>query len=315
MKIFGDKFKKKSTGLYLKVVIYFTLFGVIASCWGYKTTNVVYPFPRPDSISMQFLPGTVTSNVLDFNLAYSPDGKSFYFGRSEQGKWVLFVTTFDGNAWNKPVHPAFNDLRYSEADPVFAQDGALYFISSRPRDQTDTIDDYDIWRVKPIDEGRWSESENMSAINSDSNEFYISFAPGGNLYFSSARQGGYGEEDLYVSEYYDGKYGSPINLGSSVNSKGSDHDPLIVGNEKYLIFSSPGRSDSYGQADLYFSKRINKSKWSSAGNLGKRFNTPTYEYCPYLSPDNKYFFYSSEYDVKWINSDYLFKDMNDKENK
>jgi hypothetical protein len=41
--------------------------------------------------------------------------------------------------------------------------------------------------------------------------------------------------------------------------------------------------------------------------MGSNINTKTHEYCPNLSPDGKYFFYSSEYDVKWIASGVLQK--------
>jgi Tol biopolymer transport system component len=268
--------------------------------------EILYPLRAPDSTPLQFLPGIVTSNNLDFNSAYSPDGQSFYFGRSENGKWVMYVTTFHGKHWSPPIHPAFSNTKYSEADPAFAPDGSLYFISTRPRDVNDTTSDYDIWKVCETNEG-WSEPENFAIINSDSNEFYISFAPNGNLYFSSARMGGYGKEDIYVSILKNGKSYEPVNLGSAVNSTGSDHDPLIIGDEEYLLYSSSDRPDSYGQADFYFSTRINPKEWSAATNLGVIFNTPTYEYCPYLSPDNKYFFYSSQSDVKWIKAEYLYR--------
>jgi Tol biopolymer transport system component len=255
------------------------------------------------------MPGIVTSAELDFNSAYSPDGKSFYFGRSENGKWVLYVTTFDGKTWSTPVHPAFNDTTYSEADPVFSPDGSLYYISTRPRNDEDTIHDYDIWWVKEIGGNKWSEPVNMAIVNSDSNEFYVSFASNRNLYFSSSRQGGYGQEDIYLCQYKGDHYAQPVNMGEQVNSTGSDHDALITTDEQYLIFSSSGRKDSYGQADLYITKHSSGQKWQEPVNLGKRFNTSTYEYCSYLSPDNQYFFYSSESDVKWIKADYLFKDM------
>ena len=50
-------------------------------------------------------------------------------------------------------------------DPAFAPDGKLYFISNRPKDQSDTIADYDIWFVAPLADGRWSAPENLKSIN------------------------------------------------------------------------------------------------------------------------------------------------------
>lgn len=282
------------------------LLSFILACRNTSHPTVVYPTPLPDTVPLKFMPGIVTSDNLDFNSAYSLDGKSFYFCRSENRKWVIYVTKFDGKSWSTPVPADFYDSRYSEADPVFAPDGSLYYISNRPRNYADTINDHDIWQVKPTDEGQWSEPLNVSIVNSDSNEYYISFASNGNLYFASSRQGGFGQEDLYISHYENDRYTQPVNLGAEINSKGSDHDPLIDKDERFLIFTSSDRKDSFGQADLYAASRSD-NKWGYAVNLGKRFNTPTYEYCPYLSPDNQYFFYSSESDIKWVKAEYLLK--------
>jgi Tol biopolymer transport system component len=284
-----------------------TLFGGFLACRT-KQTYVSYPAPLPDSLPISFMPDIVTSNELDFNSAYSPDGKSFYFGRSKNKKWVLYVTTFNGVAWSKPMHPAFNDTSYSEADPVFAPDGNLYYISSRPKDYADTTNDFDIWLVKP-EGSQWSEPVNLSIANSDSNEFYISFAANRNLYFSSSKEGGFGQEDIYMCAYENNRYTHPVNLGQQINSPGPEHDPLVTRDERYLIFTASERKDSFGEADLYFSKRNPGNEWQPAANLGKRFNTSTYEYCSYLSPDDQYFFYSSESDIKWVKAEYLIKDI------
>jgi len=294
--------------IFKNLLVSLSLLSFIIGCRNATHPTVAYPGPLPDSVPLKFMPGIVTSDKLDFNSAYSPDGKSFYFGRSENGRWVIYVTTFVANAWSTPVPAAFKDSRYSEADPVFAPDGSLYYISNRPRNKADTIKDYDIWQVKPLAGNQWSEPLNLSVVNSDSNEFYISFAANGNLYFSSSRQGGLGEEDIYVSHYENDRYAQPVNLGAEINSSGSDHDPLIERDERFLIFTSSERKDSYGEADLYAATR-HENRWRSAVNLGQRFNTPTYEYCPYLSPDNQYFFYSSESDIKWVKAEYLFKDI------
>jgi len=286
-----------------------SLISFLIACKSEGERAIAYPYPRPDSVPLKFMPGVVTSDNLDFNSCYSPDGQTFYFGRSENRKWTLYQTTFDGTSWSTPARASFNDSLYSEADPVFAPDGSLYYISNRPKDQYDTTRDYDIWRVKSMAENQWTAPFNVAIVNSDSNELYISFASNGNLYFSSLKEGGLGEEDIYLSRYSDEGYLAPINLGAQVNSEGSDHDPLITKDEGHLIFTSSDRKDSFGEADLYISKHLGDNKWRPAANLGKPFNTPTYEYCSYLSPDGQYFFYSSESDVKWVRSQYLFQEI------
>ncbi|MFZ6014709.1 MAG: hypothetical protein ACOYXT_30500, partial [Bacteroidota bacterium] len=178
----------------------------------------------------------------------------------------------------------------------------LYFISNRPRDPEDTIDDYDIWAVTPSADGHWSDPQNITTLNSDSSEYYISFSGNGNLYFSSGRTGGYGEEDIYVSKLVEGRYTTPENLGPAINTERSEYDPGINASEDLLVFTSSNRSDTFGGADLYSAKANGVDRWTKAKNLGSKFNTPGREYCAYFSRDSKYFFFSSRRDIKWIES-------------
>jgi WD40-like Beta Propeller Repeat len=262
--------------------------------------NIPYPKTFPNSVSKVFLKGIVSKDSIDFGSAFSPDGKSFYFARTKNKKSKIYVTNFDGERWTEPLTLPFNNDNYSTADPAFSPYGKLYFISNRPKNQSDTLLDYDIWYVSPLPNGQWTEPENLENVNSDSNEFYISFSRNGNLYFSSSRKGGYGEEDIYISRLTESHYTSPVNLGSTINSEKSEYDPCISSDEAIIIFASSGRADTFGKADLYASKLNNSGNWQNAVNLGKDFNTSSREYCPYFSPDLKYFFYSSEGDIKWI---------------
>lgn len=267
-----------------------------------RQTPISYPTPLPDSIALRFLPGIVSSDSLDFNSAFSPDGKSFYFSRSGKGKWMIYVTERQARSWSKPRLAPFNEPRYSQADPFITSDGTLYYISNRPKAAGDTVSDYDIWRTRPQPDGTWTKPENIGAVNSDSTEYYVSLAANGNMYFASDRQGARGSHDIYVSRYVNGHYTKPENLGPAVNSGNMEHDPMIAPDEQYLIFTSVDRKDSRGSGDLYYSLRNADGTWAPAKNMGRRFNTDSYEYCSYLTSDGQYLFYSSDYDVRWIST-------------
>jgi Tol biopolymer transport system component len=211
--------------------------------------TIIYPEPKPDTTALRFLPGIVCSENLDFNSCFSPDGRTFYFARSHNGKYLLLETEFNGKDWSAATPVTFVDTTYSNADPFIASDGSLYFISDMPKDPNDTARDFDIWLVKPID-STWSKPVNVTAVNSDSTEYYVSLAANGNLYFASNREGGVGEHDIYVSRMIDGHYSSPENLGAAINSTNMEHDPLISPDEKLLIFTTIGRQDGFGEADL-----------------------------------------------------------------
>lgn len=289
-----------------KSITYILLLVALASVQctrdGSGQTALTYPTPLPDSAALPFLPGIVSNDSLDFNSAFSPDGKLFYFSRSGKGKWMIYVTELQAGAWSKPRLAPFNESAYSQADPFITSDGTLYYISNRPKNSGDTTSDYDIWRIRPQPGGTWTKPENVEAVNSDSTEYYVSLAANGNIYFASNRQGSLGSHDIYVSRYADGHYAKPENLGTAINAGNMEHDPMIAPDERYLIFTSVDRKDSHGSGDLYYSIRNENGTWAPAKNMGARFNTDSYEYCSYLSPDGKYLFYSSNFDVKWIST-------------
>lgn len=288
------------------------LTGILSSCGnnntpGEKPTaiDIPYPQPYPDSTALVFLPGIVSADSLDFNAAFSPDGKSCYFSRSMNKQSKIYVTRYDGTKWTAPTLISPVATSYSDADPAFGPDSNLYFISNRPKDPSDTIKDYDIWFSTPLANGSWSDPVNLNSVNSDSNEFYVSFTEKGNLYFASSRQGGLGEEDIYVSKLVNRQYTTPENLGAAINSSKSEYDPFISAQEDLLIFTSSNRDDSFGGADLYCSKPGTNQQWQQAAHLGKNINTSTRDFCPYFSPDSRYFFFSSDRNVKWISAAYV----------
>ncbi|HEY0656230.1 MAG TPA: hypothetical protein VGD65_24015, partial [Chryseosolibacter sp.] len=122
---------------------------MLAASFGYhKRPEIPYPKPYPDSSATRFLPGLVSVDGLDFNSAFSPDGQSFYFSRSQNGQWDIYVSHYTKPSWTTPVRASFCDEKYSEADPAFSPDGKLFFISNRPRQGETMRKDFDIWYVQ-----------------------------------------------------------------------------------------------------------------------------------------------------------------------
>jgi hypothetical protein len=285
---------------------YSSLISVMVFLVNYAESQVrvnSYPEPVPDLTSTIFLPGNVSKAGLDFNAAFSSDGKTFYFSRSVNRKYIIFECKYDGKKWSEAKPSLLFDTSFSNTDPFIAADGAMYFISNRPKNGTDTTNDYDIYRMTR-NGYIYSAPENITAINSDSTEYYVSVSGTGNIYFASYREG---QLDLFMSKKKAGGYEKPVNLGGIINSDHDEHDPLIAPDESYLVFTS-NRPGGFGEADLYITYNVN-GQWQKPIHMDSTINTKTYEYCPNLSPDGKYFFYSSESDVKWISSRILKKWM------
>lgn len=240
-----------------------------------------------------FAPDIVSSELFEMNAAFSPTGKEFYYSIADpfQNFNAIIVIKMMNGKWSSPQVASFSG-KYSDFDPVFSPDGKqLFFISRRPTDENKIPkNDTDIWMLNfDTDESRLIRLP--APINSESDEYYASANSTGDLYFTSTREGGKGGWDLYRSRNLNGAYSTIENLDDTINSKYNEHDPFIAPDESYIIFTS-NRPGGYGRGDLYISLKNTDGSWTAARNLGEKINTQDYEYCPSVSPDGKYLFFS-----------------------
>jgi Tol biopolymer transport system component len=248
-----------------------------------------------------FARGVVSTPQGEFNAAFSPDGREFYYSVNESGgRETMKFMKLENDRWTPPQPVPFVS-RQNDCDPLFSPDGSrLYFISTRPKEDKAGSRDWDIWYVERTDTG-WSEPVNIGPpVNSDGDEYYVSLTKDGTIYFASNRAGGLGSFDIYRSELVDGRYAKPQNLGSAINTKYLEHDPFIDPDESYLLFTSVDRPGGFGSGDLYISARREDGNWTEAKNLGNAFNTNGYDFCPIVSPDGKYFFFTRKGDIYWV---------------
>lgn len=238
--------------------------------------------------------GFVSTAINERDFAISPDGTEIYFTVSTPKstfQTIVFCKKIKGE-WTKPGVASFAGS-YSDLEPAFSADGkTLYFASNRPL-SGDQIKDFDIWKVTKQGD-TWSEPTNLgNVINTTTDEFYPSVARNGNLYFTATYKGGPGREDIYQSVFKDNIYQKPMPLDTAVNSKFYEFNAFVDPDEQYIIFTSYGRKDDTGGGDLYMSKKNEKGQWTPAVNL-KSINSKQLDYCPYVSPDGKSLFITSD---------------------
>jgi hypothetical protein len=93
------------------------------------------------------------------------------------------------------------------------------------------------------------------------------------LYFTSNRKGGYGGLDIYFSvKDASDQWGTPVNLGSVINSIYNEETPFITSDGKTLYFSSYGHYNMGGY-DVFYSTRLDENTWSVPINAGYPINT------------------------------------------
>ena len=152
-----------------------------------------------------------------------------------------------------------------------------------------------------------------ATVNTEWDEFYPSIAKNGNIYFTAAYSGGIGKEDIYVSKFTGTSYQKPTVLDTAVNSHLYEFNAFVSTLEDYIIFTSYGRKDDAGGGDLYISIKSKMGMWQKAVNL-KSINSAQLDYCPFVSPDGKHFFFTSErhaLPVSFLDSKATYKDIND----
>lgn len=239
-----------------------------------------------------YAPGTINTHMAERDAALSADSSLFFFTvqLSRQNSVICYSTLFN-DKWMRPTVADFSG-RYMDIEPVFHPDGRLFFCSNRPTGKNDQDLDFNIWFVRPTDLG-WSEPEVLDTlINSPGNEYYPSFTRNGDLYFTATRKGGKGAEDLWCARFNEEQYLEPENLGDSINTSNYEYNSFVDPDGQFLLFTSHGWGEGFGGGDLFVSFKDKDGSWQTPRNLGPKVNTAGLEYCPSLSADGRYLFFS-----------------------
>lgn len=149
-------------------------------------------------------PTAFVYNSDDYSCAHptlSADGTILFFSSDMPGTiggQDLWMCKKNGDGWDKPVNLGFDiNTTADEVFPSLKNDGTLYFSSNG----LPGFGDLDIFSAKQI-EGKWLMQRNEGLfLNSKSDDFGITFLNDSVGYFSSNREGGKGEDDIYWHKY------------------------------------------------------------------------------------------------------------------
>jgi hypothetical protein len=296
----------------MKKIIPFSVFLVLSAVCGRGYAQAYFGEARPGATPKLFAPGKISDGMPNRDMAISPSGDElFYTVQSPRGQLsCILYARFAGGTWSKPEVADFCGI-YSDLEPAFSADGGtLYFSSNRPVGGSAgsaevsgaggaglgdaAPKDYDIWMVKKNKAGKWLGPVRLdTVINTTKDEFYPSIARSGNLYFTREMENGKGKEDIVISEWKDGKFQAPYSLPEAINSDKYEFNAFVDPDEQYLLFTSFGRADDLGGGDLYLSYKNAKGEWMQAVHLDSTINTTSIEFCPFVSFDKKYLFFTS----------------------
>jgi hypothetical protein len=251
---------------------------------------------RPGNTPVIFAPGRISDGMANRDMAISPSGKEVYYTLQSPGGQIsqILYCYWTGRAWSGPEVAPFSG-KYSDLEPALSYDGnTLFFASNRPVKAGEAAKDFDIWMVKR-ELGQWGQPARLdTVINSEKDEYYPSVARSGNLYFTRAMENGKGKEDIAISEWKDGRYQTAYSVPGGVNTEHFEFNAFVDPDERYLLFSSFGRKEDIGGGDLYLSYKNDQGEWMPAIHLDSTINSTALDFSPYVSPDKKYLFFTSE---------------------
>jgi hypothetical protein len=114
------------------------------------------------------------------------------------------------------------------------------------------------------------------------------------LYFVSSRPGGLGGTDIYRLSLADsnGKWGTPVNLGPTINTEYDESAPFIHTDNCTMYFSSKGHN-TMGGYDIFTARVDSSGQWKNLKNMGYPINTPDDDMYFNVSADGRRAYYSS----------------------
>jgi hypothetical protein len=142
------------------------------------------------------------SPAWETHASLSPDGNTLYFVSNRKegsygGRDIWRCVKLPNGKWSLPVNlgPTINTAEDEDA-PFMHTDGTTLFFSSKGHKN---MGGFDIFKSTLLEDGTWLAPQNMMyPINTpDDDIFYMQSADGRHGYFSTVRNGGLGNKDIY----------------------------------------------------------------------------------------------------------------------
>lgn len=191
---------------------------------------------------------------------------------------------------------------YDELKPLVTPDGkTLLFSRKFHPDNTGGEDDpEDIWFSQWNEEkGSWEEAVNMGRpLNTKGPNFISSITPDGNTVIitlgNEYNKSGKMKAGVSVSTRTSEGWSKPVAFeiinGYNIHQKSN----YFLANNREVLIMSVEREPTFGSRDLYVCFLMDDGRWSEPLNMGSDLNTVLEEGSPFLAPDDKTLYFSSD---------------------
>jgi hypothetical protein len=247
---------------------------------------------KPLICSKKILGNGFTQGAINENAAVSFDGNTIIYTERRGIVNAIFCSRKDNGQWQTPVDITPELVAGDDCSTCsLNRDGTELYLYK--------TDNYDgVIYSSSFTNGSWTPIRKLNKnINT---RFYESHAAvsadGKRLYFTSNREGGQGNLDIYLSEKdATGDWGPAVNLGETINTQYNEDTPFITENDSVLYFCSEGHT-TMGGYDI-FKSRKNGQAWEAPSNFGYPINSSDDDkfYQPWNNEQNGYFTFTTAY--------------------
>lgn len=232
------------------------------------------------------------------------DYKKFFPNKAEEiSEIIKSLKSPEGNITVADVGDAVNSGPAYNPSPELSGK-RLFFTANSAKDGKGGED---VFYAEYI-EGKWSRRTAISSLNTSGHEAVLGVSPDGNeLMVFGNYPGSLGKGDIFYSILTEDGWSPPKSYGMPINSPYFESDAFKTADGQALLFSSDRPNEyseqvmkgtyynaSYwGNTDLYISFRQQDGTYGRPKNLGPMINSPGAERTPFMHPDGKTLYFSS----------------------
>ncbi|AZQ64456.1 hypothetical protein EI427_20250 [Flammeovirga pectinis] len=189
--------------------------------------------------------------------------------------------------------------------PIITVDGQrLYFTSHRQDisshhelDPHDQLPYQDVFYMDRREDGFWGTPKEFKEINTDEHDAAIALSSDGKQLFLYRSVGASTNNpgDIYEVHNNNGTWTEPQPVSAPINSGAMETHMSMSSDGNVIIFTSNREGEgSQGMQDLYIIRKLPNGEWAMPQNMGNKINTSLNEESPYIHPNGKTLYFSSQ---------------------
>lgn len=170
------------------------------------------------------------------------------------------------------------------------------YLNDRLHKSLTNVNHIQLYTASKNDKGEWVDIQQLPFNSHQYSTGHPTLsADGKTLYFVSDRPGAYGKTDIFSSDFVDGKWTKPKNLGTMINTEGYEMFPYFYkapNGKEYLYYSTDGLS-GMGGLDIYYSQKLDDGSWSVPTHIHAPINSAKDDFAIIINDDQESGYFSS----------------------